>query len=244
MGCIKDLGLWTRHPRAEMRGNPPEISPVSLHLYIGNKAYSSWSLRPWILLAHFGIPFDETVIPIYGPNARAEILAVSPNGKMPALHDGDIVVSESLAILEYVAEARPDLAIWPRDRAARALARSLSSEMHAGFARLRQTCPTNFRRPSRAIAIPPEVRAEVDRLEAAWAQARARFGQDGPFLFGAFSAADAMFAPVVNRLDTYAIAVTPETQAYLDAILALPAWRAWVAAGAAEPWRNEAYDAV
>ena len=227
-----------------MDANSPEIPPVSLHLYLGNKAYSSWSLRPWILLRTLGIPFEETVIPIYGPNARAAILAVSPNGKMPALHDGGIVVSESLAIIEFVAETYPDLAVWPRDRAARALARALASEMHAGFAKLRQTCPTNFRRPRRAIAIPAEVRAEVDRIEAAWAEARARFGAGGPFLFGAFSAADAMFAPVVNRLDTYAVEVRPETQAYMDAILALPAWKQWVAAGAAEPWANPAYDAI
>lgn len=217
---------------------------MTLHLFIGNKAYSSWSLRPWLLLRHFGIPFDETVIPMYRPETRAAMLAVSPNGKVPALHDGDLVVSESIAILEYVAERHPEHAIWPSDRAARALARSIGAEMHAGFVRLRQACPTNFRRPRRAIPISPEVRADVDRIEAIWADARARFGQGGPFLFGAFSAADAMYAPVVNRLDTYAVPVRPETRAYMEAVTALPAWRDWMAGAAAETWHNAETDAL
>ncbi len=217
---------------------------MTLHLYIANKAYSSWSLRPWLLLTEFGIPFAETVIPLHRPETRAEILAVSPNGRVPALHDGDIVVSESLAIVEYVAEAHPDLPIWPRDRAARALARAVSSEMHGGFQALRQTCPTNFRRAPKAIAIPPEVRADVDRIEALWADARARFGQGGPFLFGAFSAADAMYAPVVNRFHAYAIPVRPESRAYMDAVMALPGWQAWIAGGEAEPWHVAHYDAL
>ena len=217
---------------------------MTLHLYIANKAYSSWSLRPWILLTEFGIPFDETVIPMYRPDTRAAMLAVSPNGKMPSLHDGDIVVPESLAIVEFIAEARPDLPVWPRDRAARALARAVSSEMHAGFARLRQACPTNFRRSPKAIPIDGEVRADVDRVEAIWADARARFGQGGPFLFGAFSAADAMYAPVVNRLHAYAIPVSPASRAYMDAVMALPSWRAWVAGGEAEPWHHAGYDDI
>ncbi len=215
---------------------------MTLHLYIANKAYSSWSLRPWILLRAFDIPFDETVIVMYRPETRAEMLAVSPNGKMPALHDGDIVVPESLAIVEHLAERFPDRAIWPRDRAARALARAIASEMHAGFQKLRQTCPTNFRRAPKAIPISLEVRADVDRIEAIWADARARFGQGGPFLFGAFSAADAMYAPVVNRLHAYAIPVSPETRAYMDAVMALPAWKAWIADGEAEPWHVAHYD--
>ena len=220
------------------------IAPVTLHLYIGNKAYSSWSLRPWLLLRTFDIPFDETVIPMYRPDTKAEMLAVSPNGKVPALHEGAIVVSESVAILEFVAESFPDRAIWPRDRAARALARSISAEMHAGFVKLRQACPTNFRRPRRAIPISAEVRADVDRIEALWADARARFGQGDPFLFGAFSAADAMYAPVVNRLDTYAVPVSAETRVYMEAVMELPAWQAWIEAGAAEPWFHADYEAI
>ena len=217
---------------------------MTLHLTIGNKAYSSWSLRPWILLTAFGIPFDETVIPMYRPETRAEMLAAGPTGKVPVLRAGDIVVAESIAILEFIAESFPDAAIWPRDRAARALARAVSAEMHAGFVRLRQACPTNFRRARRAVPISAEVRADVDRIEALWADARARFGQGGPFLFGAFSAADAMYAPVVNRLDTYAVPVRPETRAYMEAVMALPAWQNWIAAAAAEPWRNPDYDAM
>ena len=217
---------------------------MTLHLTIGNKAYSSWSLRPWILLRAFDIPFDETVIPLYRPETKAEILAVNSAGTVPALRDGDLTVSETLAIAEYVAELFPDRAIWPRERAARALARAISSEMHAGFAALRRTCPTNFRRAPKAIPIPPEVRAEVDRIEAIWADARARFGEGGPFLFGAFSAADAIYAPVANRLHAYAIAVRPETRVYMDAIMVLPAWRSWIEGAEAEPWRNEAYDAL
>ncbi|MGI3902585.1 MAG: glutathione S-transferase family protein [Janthinobacterium lividum] len=215
---------------------------MTLQLYIGNKAYSSWSLRPWILLKHFGVPFDETVIPMYRPETRAEMLAIGPTGKVPVLHDGGIVVSESLAIIEFIAESFPDRPIWPSDRAARALARAMSSEMHAGFMNLRQTCPTNFRRAPKAIPISPEVRADVDRIEAVWADARARFGHDGPFLFGAFSAADAMYAPVVNRLHAYAIPVRPETRAYMEAVMALPAWQSWIAGGEAEPWRVALYD--
>lgn len=213
-------------------------------LFIANKAYSSWSLRPWLLLTEFGIPFDETVIPMYRPETRAEMLAVSPNGKMPALHDGAVVVPESLAIVEYLAEGYPDLAIWPRDRAARALARAISSEMHAGFMKLRQTCPTNFRRAPKAIAIDDGVRADVARIEAIWADARARFGDGGPFLFGAFSAADAMYAPVVNRFHAYAIPVSPASRAYMDAVMALPSWRAWIAGAEAEPWHHAGYDDI
>ena len=214
------------------------------HLFIANKAYSSWSLRPWLLLTEFGIPFGETVIPMYRPDTKAAMLAVSPNGKMPALHDGDIVVSESLAIVEFVAESFPGLAVWPRDRAARALARAVSAEMHAGFADLRRACPTNFRRHPKAIPIDGAVRADVDRIEAIWAEARARFGQGGPFLFGAFSAADAMYAPVVNRFHAYALEVAPASRAYMDAVMALPSWRAWVAGAEAEPWHHAGYDDI
>ncbi len=215
---------------------------MTLQLYIGNRAYSSWSLRPWILLKAFDIPFAETVIPMYRPETRAEMLAVGPTGKVPVLHDGDIVVSESLAILEFIAESFPDRPIWPRDRAARALARAISSEMHAGFVKLRQACPTNFRRAPKALPVTSEVRADVDRIEAVWADARARYGQGGRFLFGEFSAADAMYAPVVNRLHVYEIPVRPETRAYMDAIMALPAWKSWIEGGEAEPWHLAHYD--
>jgi glutathione S-transferase len=221
-----------------------EGGDMPLKLAIANKAYSSWSLRPWLLLTHFGIPFDEVVIPMDRPDTRARILEHSPTAKCPALHDGPIAVWESLAIVEYVAETHPEKPIWPTDRAARALARSLSSEMHAGFQALRSACPTNFRRQPRRIALSAEVRSDVDRIQAAWADARGRFGGSGAFLFGNFSAADAMFAPVVNRLHAYDIDVQPATRAYMDAVMALPAWLAWHEDARAEPWFIERYEAI
>jgi glutathione S-transferase len=213
--------------------------PAPLKLVIGNKAYSSWSLRAWILLAQFKIPFEELLIPLDRPETRAMILEHSPSGKLPALRDGAITVFESLAIVEYVAEIFPQKAIWPRGKAARAHARSLASEMHAGFTALRRDCPCNFRRPVSAIALGEAVEADMARIEAAWAHARENFGKSGPFLFGRFSAADAMFAPVVNRFHVYDVPVSRATRAYMDAIMALPAWKAWVADAEAEPWRIE-----
>ncbi len=217
---------------------------MPLKLVLANKAYSSWSLRPWILLAHFRIPFEEVVIPLDLPETRANILNYAPNAKCPSLHDGKVAVWESLAIIEYVAEAFPDRAIWPRGKAARAHARSLASEMHAGFAALRQACPTNFRREPKAIALSDEARADIARIEAAWAHARETYGGAGPFLFGRFSAADAMFAPVVNRFHAYDIPAAKTTRAYMAAMMALPAWKAWIAGAEAEPWRIERYEAI
>ena len=217
---------------------------MTLRLVIVNKAYSSWSLRPWLTMTHFGIPFEETVISMNRPETRGEILKFSPTGKCPALIDGDVVVWESLAIIEYLAESFPDLAIWPRDKAARALARSLANEMHGGFAALRNHCPTQFLRPVRKKALNEAVEADVARIEAAWDHARARHGAGGPFLFGAFTAADAMFAPVVNRFHTYDVDVGAPTRAYMAAVMALPAWKAWIAGAEGEPWRIDYYDQV
>jgi glutathione S-transferase len=218
--------------------------PVPLKLIVANKAYSSWSLRPWILLAQLKIPFEEVVISMDQPETRENMLKFAPTGKCPSLHDGKISVWESLAIIEYLAEAYPEKAVWPKGKAARAHARSLASEMHAGFVALRQACPTNFRRPVKAIPLNDEVRADVARIEAAWAHARATFGRGGPFLFGRFSAADAMFAPVVNRFHVYDVSVSTHTRAYMEAIMALPAWKAWIADAHVEPWRIERYDAI
>ena len=217
---------------------------MPLKLVIANKAYSSWSLRPWILLAHFKIPFEEVVIPLDRPETQAMILEHSPTGRVPVLRDGAITVWESLAIAEYVAEIHPERAIWPRGKAARAHARSLANEMHAGFQAMRQHCPMNFRRPARAIALTEAVEADMARIEAAWAHARENFGKAGRFLFGRFSAADAMFAPVVNRFHTYDVPVSRANRAYMDAVMALPAWKAWIADAEAEPWRTEKYEAV
>jgi len=217
---------------------------MPLKLVIANKAYSSWSLRPWILLAHFKIPFEEIVIPLDLPDTRKQILKHAPTAKCPSLHDGAISVWESLAIVEYVAEKYPDKAIWPKAKAARAHARSLSSEMHASFQALRQHCPTNFRRPVRKLELTEAVEADVARIEEAWAHARRTYGNAGPFLFGRFSAADAMFAPVVNRLHAYDVKVKKATRDYMNAIMALPAWKAWINDAEAEEWRIEKYESI
>ena len=217
---------------------------MPLKLIVANKAYSSWSQRAWILLAHFKIPFEETVIPLDLPDTHAKILKHSPNGKVPALIDGPITVWESLSVIEYVAETHPEKAIWPRGKAARAHARSLAAEMHAGFQGLRQACPANFRRAVRKLALSEAAEADVARIEAAWAHARKTFGKAGPFLFGRFSAVDAMFAPVVNRLHIYDVPVSRRTREYMAAVMALPAWKAWVADAEAEEWRIEKYDAI
>jgi glutathione S-transferase len=224
--------------------SPSQEAAMPLKLVIANKAYSSWSLRPWILLAHFKIPFEEIVIPMDLPATRKQMLAYAPTGKCPSLHDGAISVWESLAIIEYIAEKYPDKAIWPKAKAARAYARSLSSEMHAGFLALRQHCPTNFRRPVRKLELTEAVEADVVRIEAAWAEARKTFGAAGPFLFGRFSAADAMFAPVVNRLHVYDVKVKKATRDYMDAIMALPAWKAWIKDAEAEEWRMDKYESI
>jgi glutathione S-transferase len=215
---------------------------LSLTLVIANKAYSSWSFRPWILMRYFGIAFDEIVIPLALENTREEILRVSPSGKCPALHDGEITVWDSLAIIEYLAEIHPEKPLWPKPRGAQAQARSLAAEMHSGFMGLRQLLPMNMRRAVKRLPLTPEASADVVRLEQAFVQARKQFGQDKPFLFGDFSAADAMFAPVVNRLHVYDVPVTPATRAYMDAMMALPAWQEWSAQAKAEPWNIGKYE--
>ena len=209
-------------------------------LVIGNKCHSSWSLRPWILLKQFGIPFEEVLIPfadpIDSPEWKAEVRRYSPAAKVPALVDGHVAVWESLAIMEYLAESHPDLAIWPRDRAARAMARSIAAEMHAGFSALRSACPMNLGKkyPERDRGL--AVAKDVGRIVEIWTAARERFGPGGPFLFGSFTAADAMFAPVVTRFETYSIGTEPVCRAYMDAVIATPAFQAWRAAALAETW--------
>lgn len=210
---------------------------MALTLVIGNKSYSSWSMRPWMLLEGFGIPFAEVVIPLYAEGSKETILKTSPSGKVPALVDGDVTVWDSLSICEYVAESFPELAIWPREKAARALARSMSAEMHSSFQALRQLCPMVVHRPKAPADFTPDALADVARIEAMWAASRAKWGQGGPFLFGAFSAADAMYAPVVLRFDNYCAPVNAATRAYMDAMMATLAWKKWMAGAAAEAWR-------
>ena len=211
-----------------------------MKLIIGNKNYSSWSLRPWIAMTVAGIPFEEVLIPFETDEFKKTVADVSGTGKVPVLIDGDIRVWESLAILEYLAERFPDAGLWPKDAAARAHARVVANEMHAGFQAIRNHLPVNFARKVIKRDLPSPVQDNVRRIEALWADCRARFGKTaeraGPFLFGAFGNADAMYAPVVSRFQTYAVEVTPETRAYMDAVMALPAWQQWEAAGIAEPW--------
>ncbi len=213
---------------------------MALTLIIGNKNYSSWSLRPWIAMKATGIAFDEELIPFETEDFRTIVPAVSGSGRVPVLVDGDIRVWESLAILEYLAEKFPEAGLWPKDPAARAHARVAANEMHAGFQALRNHLPVNFARRIIKRELPPAVLGNIRRIEALWADCRARFGaraeNGGPFLFGAFTNADAMYAPVVSRFHTYAVDVTPGTRAYMDAVMALPAYKDWTAAGIAEPW--------
>jgi glutathione S-transferase len=209
---------------------------MTLTLVIGNKNYSSWSFRPWIALRMARIPFEEVVIPLYEPGSKEQILRYSPAGKVPVLIEGDVRVWESLAIMDYLAERFPQKELWPSDLAARAHARSIAAEMHAGFVPLRQHCPMNMWRPVKARELPPEVAANVSRIEAIFTECRQRFGQGGAFLFGAFGAADAMYAPVVSRFHTYGITVGPVVEAYKQAMMALPAWTEWRAAALQETW--------
>ncbi len=209
---------------------------MALHLTIGNKNYSSWSFRPWLALKVAGIPFEETVIPIRAPGSKEEFLARSPAGKVPILEDSGVTVWESLAILEYVAEQFPDAALWPRDAAARAHTRTIASEMHAGFVPLRRECPMNMWRPVKKLELSVETAANVMRIDAMWSDCRARFGADGPFLFGRFGAADAMYAPVASRFYTYGVDVGAASAAYMQALMALPAWQEWRAAALEEEW--------
>jgi len=210
--------------------------PVTLKLIIGNKNYSSWSMRPWIAMKVASIPFKETVISLNAADFKAKVGAFSGTGKVPVLIDGDVHVWESLAILEYLAEKFPAAGLWPMDMAARAHARAISNEMHGGFLPLRRLLPMNMWRPVIKRELTPEVAVNVKRIEEMWSGARARFGQNGPFLFGRYGAADAMYAPVVSRLRTYDVPVGAETRAYMDAVMALPAWREWYDAGIKEPW--------
>ena len=207
---------------------------MTLKLIIGNKNYSSWSLRPWIAMTAAGIAFDEVLIPFETAEFKRQVGTVSGSGKVPVLIDGDIHIWESLAILEYLAEKFPGAGLWPKDVVARAHARVVANEMHAGFAPLRGHLPMNMWRPVIKRALPPEVVANVKRIEALWADCRARFGTSGPFLFGVFGAADAMYAPVVARLHTYDVDVAPATRMYMDAVRALPAWQQWQAAALKE----------
>ncbi len=207
-----------------------------LHLVIGNKNYSSWSLRPWMALTMAGIPFRETLIPLDTPETAQLIAEHSSAGRVPVLHHGKTTIWESLAIMEYLAEMFPEKTLWPKATAARAMARSVSNEMHAGFSALRNACPMNLRRARKPVPMSDAVTKDVRRIEELWRKCRQRYGKGGKYLFGKFSIADAMFAPVVTRFDTYAIAVAEDTRAYMDTMLNCPAFLGWKEAALQESW--------
>ena len=205
-----------------------------LTLVIGNRNYSSWSMRAWVLLAQLGIAFEEVKLRFDSDEWDAGIGRWSPSGLVPVLWRGEVAVWDSLAIAETVAEWFPDKGVWPADPVARAFARSASAEMHAGFRHLRAKMPMNIRGSHPGKGMAPEVRADIARIERLWREARARFGAGGDFLFGRFCAADAMFAPVVTRFATYGVACSAVAARYCEAVQAATAVRAWCDAARAE----------
>ena len=209
---------------------------MSLKLVIGNKNYSSWSMRPWMAMKIARIAFEERVISLDDPAFKSELRKLTPAGKVPVLIDGDRHIWESLAIIEYLAEKFPDAKLWPSDAGARAHARVICAEMHAGFAPLRDHCAMNMMRPPSKRELPPEVQRDVTRIDQMWTDCRARFGEGGPFLFGAAGAADAMYAPVVSRFHTYNIDVGEDARTYMAAVMALPEWSEWETAARQETW--------
>jgi len=207
---------------------------AAVTLVIGNRNYSSWSLRPWLFMKQHGMAFEEVRIPLYQPDSRDKVLRYSPSGKVPVLIEGELRVWDSLAILEYLAETRPQTQGWPADSAARALARSVCAEMHSGFAALRENLSMNVRKVFAHRVWPPEVLRDIDRIQALWQDCRSRYGAGGPFLFGRFSIADAMYAPVAWRFIGYSAPLAPAARAWCETMLALPAMREWQALSKSE----------
>jgi len=205
-----------------------------LTLFIGNKNYSSWSLRPWMLLKHLGLEFREVLIPLNQPGTREEIDKHGPSGRVPVLRHGELYVWESIAICEYLAELSGRG--WPKDTGARAVARAVSAEMHAGFINLRSQWPMNARARNRHTPMTPSLAADLDRIDVLWNDCRSRFGAHGPWLFGEYSVADAMYAPIVLRLNTYGAQVSETARWYMATAIEDPALQEWVRAAQNEPW--------
>jgi glutathione S-transferase len=209
-------------------------------LYIANKNYSSWSLRPWVLMQALAIPFEERLVPLESGSCWDSYRKFSPNGRVPCLHDGDTVVWDSLAIVEYLAERHDG--VWPADRTSRAWARSVASEMHSGFGALRSRCGMNCALRVRLNDLPAALQADIARVDEIWAEGLGRFG--GPWLTGGrFSAADAFYAPVAFRVQTYDLPLSGAARAYAERLLAHGAMVEWYRAGLAEPWREESHEA-
>ncbi|UUY08756.1 glutathione S-transferase family protein [Pseudomonas sp. J452] len=211
---------------------------MSLTLVIGNKNFSSWSLRAWLALELAGVDYDEQLVQLYGADSRRQLLQHSPTGKVPVLKCEDGVIWDSLAIAEYLAERFPEAHLWPRGSAARAFARSVCAEMHSGFVALRSHLPMNLRRNQPLAELPAEAAADIARVCALWQECRQRFGQDGPYLFGHASIADAFFAPVAARLRSYQVALPTEAEAYVNTIYQWPAFQRWYRAGLQETENN------
>jgi len=211
--------------------------PKGLRLVIGNRNYSSWSLRPWILMRHAGLEFEEVVIPLSTEKGARMMAELCPAGKVPVLNDGPLVLWDSLAICEYIADKAQGATLWPEAVERRAEARAISAEMHAGFATLRRNMPMNCRRVVTGFAPDFDTRTDIDRLVELFEStlARSESRGEGPWLFGAYSVADAMFAPIASRFRTYGIKVPPSTRGWIEATLDDPAMREWYAAAAAEP---------
>ncbi|WP_298957678.1 glutathione S-transferase family protein [uncultured Roseibium sp.] len=207
---------------------------AEIELFIGNKNYSSWSFRPWIALKQKDVPFRETLVPFDFDNGNPEFAAFSPSMKVPVLRDGDLTVWDSLAIMEYAAELYPEKELWPADRADRAKARAISSEMHSGFSALRGACPMNMRRPVEALNVDDAVKADVARIVDIWSECLN--ASNGPFLFGSFSIADAMYAPVVSRFATYGLSEDPIVRRYTEALTQTKAWKEWETEALKETW--------
>lgn len=216
----------------------------ALTLVLGNKNYSSWSVRAWLAARQTALAFEDIVVPLDHPTTAREIAAHSPSGRVPVLKADGLVVWDSLAIIEYLAEHDPDAGLWPADPAARAVARSVCAEMHAGFQALRGQMPMNARAAKLGRARTAEVDADIARIGAIWRDCRERFGEGGPFLFGRSSAADAVFAPVVSRFRTYGVELDPVAGAYAEAILSWSFVVEWFAAAEAEPWGIQRYDSL
>lgn len=215
------------------------MAGANYRLVIGSKHWSSWSLRPWLAMKQAGLDFEEIRINLRAPNKKDLILSHSPAGKVPVLWVGDLMIWDSLSILEYIAERHPEAALWPSDDSARAIARSVSAEMHSGFQALREHCPMKFLSQDLRETMPEAVEADIRRIVALWQDCRRRFGGQGPFLFSRFSVADAMYAPVASRLRTYvgdlrAYGDDGTATAYVDALYALPAMGAWARGAEAE----------
>jgi glutathione S-transferase len=241
--------LATVHAVTNRQSQYPEHPVMSNVLYIGNKNYSSWSLRPWLCLRWGGIPFEEHTIrldqPGYGKQQIAEVKAVSPNGTVPALHADGVVIWDSLAIAEWAAEQAGPGVLWPIDPMLRAQARSATCEMHSGFAAVRRDLSMNIhRRLPAAPQWPDDTRAGLQRIEALWASLRERHAEHGPFLFGQRSIADAFFTPVATRLCTYAVPLSVTAAAYCDVLLADPDFQAWKAASIPNSWDASGYSVI